>query len=227
MNIIITVFSIIVTIGIYYFSRIIAKKYPSPFTSPVILSTVLIIFVLLLMNISYDDYSIAKDVITYFLGPATVALAVPIYKQRHFIRKYFLPTMIGMMLGTISTITSALLFAQFFQLATMMTTSFSLKSITIPVAAEVSTIVGGDELLVAAFVMITGMFGAFIGPTVMSLFNITNPIARGLAMGTIAHGIGTAEMMKEGELQGAISAVAMGITAIFTALIIPYILAYF
>lgn len=227
MNTVITVFSIAMTIGMYIISRLLAKKYVSPLTSPVILSTVFIITILLLMRISYDEYTMAKEIITYFLGPATVALAVPIYKQRNLLKKFFVPVFVGMIVGSIVTIISALLMANMFHLSTIMKTSLSLKSITIPVAGEVATIIGADSFLVAAFVMITGMLGAFIGPWIMNLFKVTNPLARGLSMGTIAHGIGTAEIMKEGELQGAVSAVAMGLTAMMSAIMIPYFIHYF
>lgn len=227
MNTVITIFSIAMTIGMYIISRLLAKKYVSPLTSPVILSTVFIITILLLMRISYDEYAMAKEIITYFLGPATVALAVPIYKQRNLLKKFFVPVFVGMIVGSIVTIISALLMANMFHLSTIMKTSLSLKSITIPVAGEVATIIGADSFLVAAFVMITGMLGAFIGPWIMNLFKVTNPLARGLSMGTIAHGIGTAEIMKEGELQGAVSAVAMGLTAMMSAIMIPYFIHYF
>lgn len=218
-----TLFSIAATITIYIFSRYISGKISSPFTSPVILSTILLIIIFSSLGISYEDYYITKETITYFLGPATVALAVPIYKQRHLLKRFLVPALFGLVVGTIATIGSAIILAYIFNLSDLLTTSLSLKSITIPVASEVAEIIAADELLVAAFVMITGMLGALIGPILMTFFKINSPFARGLAMGTIAHGIGTAEILKEGELQGAVSAVAMGLTAMFSAILIPLI----
>lgn len=227
MNIVLTVFSLTITVVVYQFSRKLARKYVSPFTSPVILSTVLLIVILLSLRISYDSYSPAKEMITFLLGPATVALAVPIFKQRHLLKKYAVPIVIGITVGSIVTIISALLLAHFLQFSNIMLASLSLKSITIPVAAEVAPLIAADEFLVAAFVMITGMLGAFIGPWLLNLFRITNPLSRGLSMGTIAHGIGTAEILKEGELPGAVSAVAMGLTAMTGAIAIPYFFEFF
>ncbi|UAC49586.1 LrgB family protein [Bacillus aquiflavi] len=226
MSIIITLYSMTITIGSYLFSRMISKKYGSPLTSPVFLSTVFVIIILLFSHISYEEYSLAKEVLTFLLGPATVALAVPLYKQRKQLLRYLIPACIGLITGTVSTIFSALFLAKLFQLSDWVMRALSLKSITIPVASEVAKIIKGDEVLVAAFVMTTGMIGAMFGPWLMNVIKINDPFSRGLSMGTIAHGIGTAEVVKEGELQGAISAVAMGLAAIFTSLIIPSIITY-
>lgn len=161
---------------------------------------------------------------TFLLGPATVALAVPLYKHRSVIYQNIISAILGLAVGSLSTILAAVLLAKTFHLTDYMLASLSIKSITIPVAAEVSQIIGADTLLVASFVMITGMCGAMFGPWIMDLLKIKHPFARGLSMGTIAHGIGTAEVAKEGDLQGAVAGVAMGLAAIFTSLVIPYLL---
>jgi putative effector of murein hydrolase len=108
-----------------------------------------------------------------------------------------------------------------------MIASSSVKSITVPVAVEVSTMMGGDPALTAAFVVATGILGTAIGPWLMNITNITHPLSRGLALGTISHGQGTAHAATEGELQGAIAGVAMGLSAIFTAIIAPIIVPFF
>ena len=163
---------------------------------------------------------------TYFLGPATVALAVPLYRQRKIIANNFFPALAGLLAGTMSTIISAVVLAKIMHLSNTILVSLTVKSITIPVASEVSSIIGADSLLVAAFVMITGMCGAMLGPWLMDLLNISNPFPRGLAIGTIAHGIGTAEAAREGELQGAVSGAAMGLAAVISSLVIPVVLPF-
>ncbi len=222
----ITLFNILLTISVYLLSLYTAKKIRSPFTSPVFLSTILIIVVLTGANISYHQYLPAKDIMTFLLGPATVALAVPIYNNRKLIRIYLMPALFGLMVGTFSTIMIALLLAKWLHFSKSMILSISVKSVTVPVAAEIGQIIGGNPSLIAAFVIITGMFGAMFGPKLLNLLNVHHPFARGLSIGTISHGIGTAEAVREGEMQGAVAGASMGIAAILTSIIIPYLIPF-
>ena len=223
----VTIFSIIITLLSYIFARKAAGRYPSPLTSPVFLSTVIVIAVLLMLNITYEKYKPASDIMTYLLGPATVALAVPLYRQRKMISENLVPALFGLFAGTVTTILSAVFIAQLLNLSDLILVSLTIKSITIPVASEVAKIIGADSILVAAFVMVTGMLGVMIGPWLMSSLKICDPFSRGLAIGTIAHGIGTAEAAREGELQGAVSGAAMGMAAVITSLLLPIIFPLF
>jgi predicted murein hydrolase (TIGR00659 family) len=223
----ITLFNIILTVGVYLLSLTIAKKIKSPFTSPVFLSTLIIIFILFQSRISYGEYGQAKAVMTFLLGPATVALAVPIYNNRKLILQYLMPAIIGLLFGTFTTITIAFAFGKLLHFTKSVILSISIKSVTVPVAAEIGKIIGGNPSLIAAFVIITGMLGAMFGPKLLNLLDVHHPFARGLSIGTISHGIGTAEAVKEGEMQGAVAGASMGIAAILTSLIIPYIIHYF
>ncbi|MEO2075449.1 MAG: LrgB family protein [Bacillus sp. (in: firmicutes)] len=220
----ITLYNILITISVYYLARILARKYPTPLTNPVFLSTVIIIGLLVASKQSYNDYIPAKNILTYLLGPATVALALPIYRNRQLFTKYFAAAFIGLSVGTISTICSAIILAHTLDLSEMFIRALTVKSVTVPVATEIGRIIKGNVSLIAAFVIITGMIGAMFGAKVLDVFKINHPFARGLSIGTIAHGIGTAEAVKEGEIQGAVSGAAMGIAAVLTSLIIPYII---
>lgn len=222
----ITLFNIFLTISVYLLSLYTAKKIRSPFTSPVFLSTILIIVILTGANISYHQYLPAKDIMTFLLGPATVALAVPIYNNRKLIRMYLMPALFGLLVGTFTTIMIALLLAKWLHFSKSMILSISIKSVTVPVAAEIGQIIGGNPSLIAAFVIITGMFGAMFGPKLLNLLNVHHPFARGLSIGTISHGIGTAEAVREGEMQGAVAGASMGIAAILTSIIIPYLIPF-
>lgn len=224
MNTIITVYSILLTISIYLLSLQLAKKYSSPITTPVFISTSVIIILLSLCHITYQDYGFAKTIMTYFLGPATVALAVPLYKNRHLLFSNLFPAFVSILLGTLLTIMSAIILGSLLNLSKHIIAALSIKSVTIPVASEIARIIGTDQYLVTAFVMITGMFGAMFGSKLLSILHISTPFARGLAMGTISHGIGTAAAVKEGEIQGAVSSVAMGVSAMITSLLIPWFL---
>lgn len=177
-------------------------------------------------HITYDKYTPAKGIMTYLLGPATVALAVPIYRNRSLIAKYKFAALIGLTFGSFTAITSAVLMAKLFHFSRVSILSLSVKSVTVPVATEVGKIINGNPSLIAAFVIITGMIGAMFGPKLLNWLKVDHPFARGLAIGTIAHGIGTAEAVKEGEIQGAVAGAAMGIAALLTSFVIPYIIPY-
>lgn len=220
----ITLFSIFLTVGVYIMTRLLGQKYSSPLTSPVFLSTLIIISFLLVVNISYDEYIPAEKIMTYLLGPATVALAVPIYKNRLLIAEYIGAAFIGLSVGTISTITTAIILAKLLHFSRVIVLSFSIKSVTVPVATEMGRLLKGNPSLIVAFVIITGMIGAMIGPKLLTLIKVDNAFARGLSIGTIAHGIGTAEAVKEGEIQGAVAGASMGIAALLTSCLIPYII---
>ncbi|MEH7416608.1 LrgB family protein [Neobacillus drentensis] len=222
----ITLYSILLTVSVYWFARFLSKKYPSPLTSPVFLSTMIVIMILLVSNISYQEYKPAKTAMTYLLGPATVSLAVPIYKNRDLFIKYIGAAVSGLLIGSISTIAAAIIMAKGLHLSKFYLLGLTVKSVTVPVATGIGGIIHGNISLIAAYVIITGMIGAMFGARLLNWFKIDHPFARGLAIGTIAHGIGTAEAVKEGEIQGAVSGAAMGIAAVFTSFIVPYIINY-
>jgi predicted murein hydrolase (TIGR00659 family) len=227
MIVLVTLLSIAITVGAYLLSKKVGKRYPSPFTTPVFFSTAIIIIILLTFGLTFEDYTIAKEIMTFLLGPATVALAVPLYKNRLIIKKHSGPALVGIVLGTMSTIVGAVILAKLFSLSNEILASISVKSVTVPVAVEISNIIGGDPALTAAFVVATGILGTMLGPWLMSLTNIDHPLSRGLALGAISHGQGTAQAATEGELQGAIAGVAMGLAAIFTAIAAPIIVPFF
>ncbi|CEH29337.1 hypothetical protein AM501_20195 [Aneurinibacillus migulanus] len=221
MNAFITLCSITLTVGAYLLSRIAARKYPSPFTTPVFFSMALIIIVLLLSGITFEQYGPAKDIMTFLLGPATVALAVPLYKNRQLIMKYSFPAFVGLTAGALSATISGVLIAQAFQLSDEIVASMSVKSVTIPIALEITRIIGGVPALSAAFVVLTGTIGTMLGPWLMNRAGIRSPFAYGLAMGTISHGQGAAHAASSDELAGAIAGIAMGLTAILISFVLP------
>jgi predicted murein hydrolase (TIGR00659 family) len=227
MSMFITLYSLFLTIVVYFFSLKAAKKYPSSLMSPLFIATVMIILILLISGVSYEQYQPANEIITYLLGPATVSLAVPLYKNKAALAKYLLPACSGMFLGLLSTIAVALLLGVFFAFSTNILQALTVKSVTVPIAVEIAALYDGDPELAAAFVIITGLLGAMLGPWLMDRFHITMPFARGIAFGTIAHGIGTAQATKESELTGAVSGAAMGIAAMITPLFFPVISALF
>lgn len=217
------VFSTLLTIGAYVLSLWTRKHYSSPLTTPVLFSTAIVIVVLLLCRVSFEEYGSAKHLITLLLGPATVALALPLYKNRQIFFRNLLPAVCGLLAGSLGTMIIAGLVAHAFAVGPELISSLSIKSATVPIAIEVARVVRANPALTALFVVITGMIGAVFGPWLMDRCHIKTPIARGLALGTISHGQGTAQAATESEFTGAIAGVAMGLGAICTSLAAPYI----
>lgn len=217
-----TIFTIILTILLYIISRYIFLKTKNPLYNPVLLSTTVLIIVFYYTGITFEQYKPAKDVMTFLLGPATVALALPLYLNRNVLRQALFPIAVGIGCGALSTLTTAVLLAKLSGLEPLITASMAPKSITAPIAIEISRLTGGDPAITVAFVVFTGTLGSIIGPSVLSFCKITNPIARGLSLGVTAHGQGTATILQEGTLQGAMAGVAMAVAAIFISFIAPF-----
>jgi predicted murein hydrolase (TIGR00659 family) len=225
--IIVTGFAIAVTIGAYAMSLAVRRRYPSPLTTPVLFSTVIVIAVLLMAGVSVADYRPAKEIMTFLLGPATVALAIPLYKNRRAFFGQLVPAGLGLLAGSLSTMIVAGLAARILGFSPELVSSIAIKSTTVPIAVEIAGIIHGNPTLTATFVVITGMIGASFGPWLMDYLGVIHPISRGLALGTISHGQGTAQAASESELSGAIAGVAMGLGAICTSLAAPWLVPLF
>ena len=164
---------------------------------------------------------------TFLLGPATVALAIPLYKNQQAFFQNLIAAGIGLLAGSLGTMVAAALIAKLFGFTPELVSSIAIKSATVPIAVEIARIIQGNAALTAIFVVVTGMIGASFGPWFMDRLRITHPVSRGLAFGAIAHGQGTAQAATEGELSGAIAGVAMGLGAVCTALAAPWIVPLF
>ncbi len=218
------IFGVGVTLGAYLLSRLVAKRHPSPFTTPVFFSTPIVIVTLLVTGVHLEDYKPAKELMVFLLGPATVALAIPLHKNWRTLIENALPALVGLAAGSISTLISAAGLAKLCGLSPVVIASIGIKSVTAPIAIELAPIVHGDPTLAAGFVIATGMIGVMLGPWLMNLVGIRAPLARGLALGTISHGQGTAQAVHEGELQGAAAGIAMGLAAVLTSFAGPFVL---
>ncbi len=221
-NTALTTFTIMLTVVLYIISRKIWLKTQNALLAPLLLSTTAIILVLLSSGITFEQYKPGKSIMTFLLGPATVGLALPLYQNRRVLRSAFIPILIGIVCGSITTLTTAVLLAKWSGLDAILIASIATKSITAPIAIDIARIIGGDPAIAVAFVVFTGTLGSMIGAGFLSLCKITDPVARGLAMGVTAHGQGTATILHEGQTQGAMAGVAMALAAIFTSFIAPF-----
>jgi putative effector of murein hydrolase len=204
--------------------RLYLRSGQLPFLQPVFVATLLLIPTLLLLRRTADDYLPVKALLTWPLGPATAALALPVYAHRGQIRAALLPLACGVLAGSLATIFAMLSVAALFGLSTPVLESVAPKSVTTAIAVELSRMQGGDPSLTAAVVVLTGTIGGMLGPTLLSWARVRLPIARGIALGTISHAQGTAIALQEHEASGAVAAVSLVGAALVTAALLPFVL---
>jgi predicted murein hydrolase (TIGR00659 family) len=216
-----TLFTILLTLGAYWLSKTLYLKYRHPLLNIVLLGAGLVIATLLALKIPYAAYLPGRQLMTFLLGPATVGLAVPLYRHRNLMRRYALPIGAGVGFGALASMAVAGLIALAGGLPRDVVISLLPKSVTIPFAMEIARIHGGSPGLAAAFVVATGTLGSVFGGTLLTWAGIRQPVARGLAMGMGAHGQGTAMAFMEGERQGSMAGLAMTLAGLITAALAP------
>ncbi len=188
---------------------------------PVLIAVAIIAAVLVFTDTPYKVYFDGAQFVHFLLGPATVALAIPLYRNLPLLLKHWHVLTIGLGLGSFIAVVTVLLPASLMGADEVTIATMAAKSITTPVAMAVTENLGGISSITAVLVILTGIAGAVIGPAILSVFKIHDPIARGVAMGVVAHGIGTARALQTSQQEGAFSALGMGINAAFSAIWLP------
>jgi putative effector of murein hydrolase len=219
-----SVASVAVTLLAYWASRAVNTRFPSPLTNPVFLAAAGGMFILAIPGLDYDSYRRGAEPLVALLGPATAALAVPLYKHRQIVLVYFWPATAGLACGAMATLFAAVILAVSTGLPSIVVRSIGLKSVTAPIAVELAPLIGGDPALTVVLVVGAAILGAMLGPWVLDHVGVRDPVARGLAFGAVATGIGTAQAAMEGEIQGAVAGVAMGVSAIAMAMGAPVLI---
>lgn len=193
----------------------------NPLLNPVLLGVVAVVGLLLATGTSYQTYFEGAQFVHFLLGPATVALAIPLYRQFERVRRSALAVISSILAGSLTASGSAIVIGAVLGASRDTLISLAPKSVTAPVAMGISEQLGGLPSLTAVLVILTGITGAMLGPVLLNLMGIKDWAARGLAMGTASHGIGTARALQVNELAGAFSGLAMGINAMATAILLP------
>jgi predicted murein hydrolase (TIGR00659 family) len=195
----------------------------NPLLNPVLLAVLAVVACLSLTGTPYRTYFEGAQFVHFLLGPATVALAIPLYRQIETVRRSAWAIVASLVAGSCTAAASAVLIA--WGLGGTRDTLISLapKSVTAPVAMGIAERLGGLPSLTAVIVILTGIFGAMIGPLILTRLGITDWRARGLAMGTVSHGIGTARALHVNAVAGAFAGLAMGVNALLTALLLPVV----
>ena len=196
----------------------------TPLLNPVITTIAVLITVLMLTDTSYEAYFEGGQFVHFLLGPATVALAVPLYQQFSKLKKVWLPVTIALVSGVTIAALSSVFIARLFGASLQTQLSLAPKSVTAPVAMGISEKIGGLPSLTAVLVVVTGIVGALFGTKILALLGIRDDSIKGIAMGVTAHGIGTARSFQVSSEMGAFSGLAMALSAFATAVILPWLI---
>ena len=200
------------------------QKLKTPVCNPLIIAIVLIAGVLLIFKIPYEAYNVGGEIINMFLAPATACLAVAIYTKIKILKQYWLPILVGCTVGSAASMLSVYGMCRLFGLDESLTVSLIPKSVTTPIAVSIAEPAGGMVPITVVAVIGTGILGSIIAPLLIRVFKVTDPMAAGLAIGASSHAVGTSKAIELGEVEGAMSGLAIGVCGIITVLISMVIL---
>lgn len=207
----------------YLIGKWVQNKTGWLFANPLLIAVAISITVLVALDIPYENFAKGADVINWMLGPVTVLLALGIYNQRTVLKQYFLPVLLGCLAGSATSIISVLTLCRVLGVDAAVTASIMPKSCTTPIAISIAESHGGVAGIAAACVMIAGLIGALCVPLFSKWFGITDAVAQGLATGACSHALGTSKAREMGEIQGAMSSIAIGICGLISVLISLFI----
>ena len=214
-------FGILLTIVAFEIGVLISRKFKYSFLNPLLIGNVLIVGFLLITGVSLDSYNVGGDYISVMLSPATVVLAVPLYRQIQKLRQFWMPILVGIFAGSLTSIGCVIFFSKILGLSSTLMLSILPKSVTIPMGSVISAQIGGIPSVTIIAITVTGITGAVAAPAVCRFCHIKHKVAQGIAIGTASHALGTTRAMEMGEVQGAMSSLSIGIAGLFTAVVAP------
>lgn len=200
----------------YEAGLLLKRKFKMAIFNPLLIAIIAVIGVLVLFDIDYETYNQGGKYVSYLLTPATVCLAIPLYQQMTLLKKNLKAVAIGIVSGVLASMVSIFLLSKLFRLSHEQYVTLLPKSITTAIGMGVSEELGGIVTITVAAIVITGVLGNMIAETVIKVARIEEPIAKGLAIGTSAHAIGTAKAMELGEVEGAMSSLAIAVAGLLT-----------
>ena len=203
----------------YLIGVILKKKLKLGIFNPLLISIVISIGVLLIGKVDYDTYNEGAKFLSWLLTPATVCLAIPLYEQWELLKQNYKAVLLGLLAGTVTSLTTVFVLAKLFALSHEEYVTLLPKSITTAIGMGVSEELGGYVTITVAVIIITGVLGNMFGEQICKLFRITEPISKGLAFGASSHAIGTAKALEIGEVEGAMSSLAIAVSGIFTVVL--------
>lgn len=216
------IISIAVTIIIYVISFYIAKYIKLPILPPVIISISIISILIIILDIDYNAYNNGAKFLTYMITPATICLALPVYRKREILKKNYSIILISIGTGiTFGCVSTFILVTHVFKLNSVLLGSLLTKSITTPIAIELTESLGGIRSLAIVAVILSGVSGGIVGPFICKIFNIDSPFSQGIALGTSSHAFGTIKALEIGETEGAMGSLALVVAGIISIVLIP------
>ncbi len=221
------VFFLLLTLGSFLLGVLLYKRTRIPLLQPLLVSMIIIIPFLKITGIEYQVFYEKTRLLSFMLGPSVVALGYVLYEQIEHIRGNVISILTSVFVGSLVGILSVVLIAKLFGADRLLTASLAPKSVTTPIAMNLAENTGGVPSLAAVFVVICGLFGGLVGPLILRRIGVKSSIAKGLALGSASHALGTVKAMEMGALEGAISGLAIGIMGVMTALLIPFVERFF
>ncbi len=203
----------------YGLGALLKKKFKLGIFNPLLISIAVTILVIIIGNVDYEVYNEGAKYLSYLLTPATVCLAIPLYEQWELLKKNSRAVIAGLVTGTVTSLTTVFALALVCGLSHEEYVTLLPKSITTAIGMGVSEELGGYVTITVAVIIITGVLGNIFGETICKIFRITEPISKGLAMGAASHAIGTAKAMEMGEIEGAMSSLAIAVSGILTVIL--------
>ncbi|MFR4896419.1 MAG: LrgB family protein [Blautia hansenii] len=211
-------FGAVLSLVAYEAGLLLRRKFKLAILNPLLIATICVMAVLVLFKVDYDQYNESAKYISYLLTPATVCLAVPLYEQMSLLKKNFKAVAAGIVSGVLASLVSVLVLAKLFGLSHEQYVTLLPKSITTAIGMGISEDLGGIVTITVAVIIITGILGNVIAELVCKVFHIQEPIAKGLALGTASHAIGTAKAMEMGPVEGAMSSLAIAVAGLLTVI---------
>ncbi|MBQ9968823.1 MAG: LrgB family protein [Oscillospiraceae bacterium] len=216
-------FGLSLCVGVYLLSKWIQRKTKWAIANPVLLGAAFVIAVLSIFKLDYEQFNIGAKVINWMLGPVTALLALGIYNQRKILKEYFIPVVVGCLAGAATSIFSILGLCRLFEVDKAVAAAMVPKSCTTPIAIAIAEAHGGVAAIAATCVAVAGITGVVCAPLFAKWFSIKDPVAQGLATGACSHALGTTKAREMGELQGAMSSIAIGICGMISVVISLFI----
>ena len=217
-------FLLTLTFGVYFLAKLVRKLLRLPLFNPILVSIAFLIIFLRVADVDYEEYRVSGAKIDFWLKPAVVALGVPLYKQLSSIRQEILPILLSQVAGCVVGVVSVVGIARLMGASTDVVLSLAAKSVTTPIAMEVTESVGGIPALTATIVVFVGIFGAITGFRILRYGHIGMPSSQGISLGTASHAVGTSAAMERSMEHGAYASLGLTLNGIFTAILAPYVL---
>lgn len=215
-------FGIIIIFLAYEIGLAIHRRVKHPFSSALVIANIIIISFLLITKIPYEDFSQGGKIIQFMLGPATVALIIPLYRRWDVLKQNWIAVLGGVLAGSVVSLISVIVFGKIFCLDYTIILSMLAKSVTAPIGIELSGEYGGLVVMTVISILCTGLIGAVTGPVVLEKLHITNPVAVGVALGATYHVVGATRAMDIGETEGAMAGLCIGLAGIMTVILMPF-----